>query len=309
MATAPALDVCKITLPNKWVDAWGFEAAFYAAGHAHGPVATSIIVEFPEKCRLMIDVVIRLLSLCNQVASCCKHVHLQFAPSGDLRGYLSRMGFFDHLVGNVEVSPGRPEISGAKVYRGGNQGLVEIERFNRSEAEEKALVGRLAATVERGCSNRADKKEIGGAIFSIFGELIGNVFEHSKSTLDAYAAVQTYPAGNRVTVAVSDSGIGIMSSLKPALVNTRWHNLSEVDLLVEMFKEGISSKTEDNRGLGLKASALHAARFRADLDVRLLNQRVFLKPSSDIYTPHVAYSQAQLPLIWGTHISFSFKLD
>ena len=55
-------------------------------------------------------------------------------------------------------------------------------------------------------------------------------------------------------------------------------------------------------------SAKHAIGFRADLDVRLLNQRVLLKPSNNEYQPNMAYSQEQLPLLWGTHIAFSFKL-
>lgn len=309
MATALSPDECRITLPAKWVDAFAFEAALRSAGDAHGTGVRSVVVELPAECRLMIDVAIRLLSLCNQLAACSKRVRLDFALLGDLRGYLSRMGFFDHLSGHVDVLPNRPVISGANLHRGGNQGLVEIERFNRKDGVDQALVGRLAQTVQRGCAGRSDVTAIHSAVFSIFGELIHNVFDHSQSTLDAYAAVQTYRGGNRVTVAVSDSGIGIMNSLRPALKNTRWDNLSEVELLIEMFKEGISSKNEDKRGLGLKTSARHAALFGADLDVRLLNQRVFLKPASNVDAPHVAYPQAGLPLIWGTHIAFSFKLD
>jgi hypothetical protein len=43
---------------------------------------------------MKIDVVIRMLSLCNQLASCLKDVHLQFTPPGDLSGYSKRQDDF-----------------------------------------------------------------------------------------------------------------------------------------------------------------------------------------------------------------------
>lgn len=309
MATASSLDVCMVTLPNKWVDARAFEGALCAGGQAYGPHIKSVVVEFPEDCKLMIDVAIRLLSLCNHLKACSKDVRLFFSPNGDLRGYLNRMGFFDHLSRDVDVLPFRPFFSGANIHRGSNRALVEIERIDCRMPVDQSLAPRLAETVERACAKRSDAKDVGFASFNIFSELIKNVFEHSHASADAYAALQTYTGGNRLTVTVSDSGIGMMGSLRPTLVGTDMHALSNVDLLVEMFRRGVSSKHEGKRGLGLMSSAKHAIQFRADLDVRLHHQRVLLKPSNDIYSPHMAYSQTDLPLLQGTHVSFSFKLD
>lgn len=306
MATRASLTECIIELPAGWVDTWKFESALIKCGDALGAMYSTIIIKIPAGCKLMIDVVIRLLSLCNQAIACTKRVRLEF--SGDTMGYLNRMGFFDHLAPAAEVLPSRPFYSRAAIHRGGNRGLVEIEKFSGTDTVEQNLVPRLVAAVERGCVARSDVKQIGDAMFSIFGELVKNVYDHSQTSLDAFAALQTYPQGNRLTVAVSDSGIGIMKSLRPTLKGGRWDNLSDVDLLVEIFREGISSKPEDKRGLGLKSSAKHAIGFKADLDVRLLNQRVVLKPSNNQYQPNMAYSQEQLPLLWGTHIAFSFKL-
>ncbi len=300
---------CTLELPGNWVDAWKFEKALVRCGDALGPMYSTIIIKVPVGCSLMIDVIIRLLSFCNQASACTKRVRLEFADGGNAMGYLNRIGFFDHLATAVDVSPARPIYSGAAIHRGGNRGLVEIERFSRTNVVDQQLVPRLVAAVERGCAARADVRQIGDAMYSIFGELVKNVYDHSETSLDAYAALQTYPQGNRLTVAVSDSGIGIMKSLRPTLTGGRWDNLSDVDLVVEIFREGISSKPEDKRGMGLKSSARHAIGFRADLDVRLLNQRVLLKPSNNEYQPNMAYSQDQLPLLWGTHIAFSFKLD
>lgn len=300
---------CTVELPGNWVDAWKFEKALVRCGDALGAMYSTIVIKVPVGCSLMIDVIIRLLSFCNQASACTKRVRLEFADGGNAMGYLNRIGFFDHLATAVEVSPARPVYSGAAIHRGGNRGLVEIERFSRTNAVDQQLVPRLVTAVERGCAARADVRQIGDAMYSIFGELVKNVYDHSETSLDAYAALQTYPQGNRLTVAVSDSGIGIMKSLRPTLTGGRWDNLSDVDLVVEIFREGISSKPEDKRGMGLKSSARHAIGFRADLDVRLLNQRVLLKPSNNEYQPNMAYSQDRLPLLWGTHIAFSFKLD
>ncbi|MBX3565587.1 MAG: hypothetical protein KF730_13540 [Sphingomonas sp.] len=309
MATSPYLDTCTLELPDGWVNAWKFENALMNCGDALGASYITIVIKVPAGCKLMIDVIVRLLSFCNQAVACTKRVRLEFETAAGAASYLNRVGFFDHLAAPVEVTPARPTYSGAAIHRGGNRGLVEIERFSRASSVDQNLVPRLVAAVERGCAARPEVKQIGDAMFSIFGELIKNVFDHSQTSLDAYAALQTYPQGNKLTVAVSDSGIGIMKSLRPALTGSKWHNLSDVDLVVEIFREGISSKPEDKRGLGLKSSARHAIGFRADLDVRLLNQRVLLKPSNNEYQPNMAYSQERLPLLWGTHIAFSFKLD
>jgi anti-sigma regulatory factor (Ser/Thr protein kinase) len=260
----------------------------------------------------MIDVVIRLLSFCNQLIMTTRRVRLEFADGeSGVMGYLDRMGFFDFLSPLVEVRPTKPCLSGARIHRGANRGLVEIERFSAGQSADRQLVPRLATTAERCCASRSDARQIKGAIFEIFGALVDNVFQHSgEQRLDAFAALQAYPKGDRLTVTVSDSGVGIMGSLRPALVAKRstLNELSDVDLLVEIFREGISSLDDEKRGLGLKASARAAVKFKADLDVRLPQQRVVLKPANGQYRSNTAYSQEGLPLLWGTHISFSLNL-
>jgi hypothetical protein len=303
---------CVLEFPAAWINTWRFEQALKRCGDALAKGFNSIIVRVPAGCRLMIDVVIRLLSFCNQLISTTRRVRLEFADGeAGAMGYLSRMGFFDSLSPLVDVRPCRPRESGARIHRGCNQSLVEIARFSASQAPEAALVPRLAETAARGCASRSDAKEIHGAIFEIFGALIDNVFEHSgQRELDAFAALQTYPKGDQLTIAVSDSGIGIMKRLRPALVGKRAHlnRLSDVNLLVEVFRQGISSLDDDKRGLGLKASAHAAIKFKADLDVRLPQQRVLLKPANGHYRANTAFSHDGLPLLWGTHIAFSLKL-
>ena len=112
-----------------------------------------------------------------------------------------------------------------------------------------------------------------------------------------------------VSVAVSDSGLGIMNTLRPALEkeSPSLARLSDVDLLVEVFQQGVSRHGTD-RGCGLKGSAAKAIKFKAKLDVRLPNSMVVLVPSDDGYRPSTAFCYDSLPLIWGTHICFNFSL-
>jgi hypothetical protein len=299
-----------VDLSDGWMNTQKFEDALLSAPALFVTPRTSVVIRIGTNCRLMIDVVTRLLSLCNQLIAADQSVRLEFSGGQTATGYLDRIGFFDGLSRNVEVWPSRPRFSAAHVYRGGNAGLIEIERFTTSSSLDRALAQRLAHAVERNCAGRADIKAIEGAIGTIFGELINNVCEHSASTLDAFAALQTYRGGNSLVVSVSDSGIGILESLRPALLKR--HDpiafKSDVDLVVELFRRGVSRLDDTKRGCGLPACASHAVKFGADLDIRLARQRVFLRPSGSDYAPNLAYTHDGLSLLSGTHLSFTLKL-
>ena len=173
---------CCIDLPPLWVTASRLEEALRRSGHPHR--AADVLIRFPIGCKLMIDSAVRILSLANQLDHCTGRVRLDFLEGepGAL-GYLNRMGFFDHLSGNVEVTPSRPEYSGAQLYRGGNSGLVEIARINKNDRDRK-LPDRLTAVVGQSCRSRRDVNELCGAAWTIFAELIDNVFSHSQTPLD-----------------------------------------------------------------------------------------------------------------------------
>lgn len=298
---------CRIDLPSAWVSASVFEEAMRRAGHPHE--AMEVAIRFPVGCKLKIDAAIRILSLSNQLDFSTRRVRLDFAEGerGTL-GYLNRMGFFDHLSDLVEVTPARPAYSGADFYRGGNAGLVEIAQINKDNRD-RSLPDRLTEALMRSCSGRRDARELEGAAWTIFAELIDNVFEHSQTRLDGYAALQVYTGGNHLLVSVSDSGLGIMRTLRPTLQTEfpRLVGLSDTALLVEVFRQGISRHGAD-RGCGLKGSAAKAIKFNAKLDVRLPNQRVQLTPARGIYQVNTAQCFDNLPLLWGTHIGFAFTL-
>ena len=292
--------------PSSWISSDAFERALRAGIAPHCSTASEVRFDVPVGCKLMLESIIRLLSLANQLVACSKRVTLNFleGESGAM-GYLNRMGFFDHLAKEVIVLPERPSFSAAQAHFGANSHLVEIARIAKDHVD-RNLPTRLAEAVRNACSARSDVEELQKAAWFIFAELVGNVEEHSSTALDGFAALQVYSGGNKLVVAVSDSELGIMETLRPSLKSEfpQLASLSDADLLVEVFKSGISRFGAD-RGCGLKGCAAKAIRFRADLDVRLPQQRVTLMPSEFGYA-RASWCE-QLPLLWGTHISFSFK--
>lgn len=258
----------------------------------------------------MTDAAVRLLSLFNQLDYTTRCVTIDFEnDENNVLHYLNRIGFFESLAPNVIVLPQRPAASAVRRYRGRNPSVIEIARIDRS-ARDETLPNRLANAIALACSSRQDIQELEGAAWTIFAELIDNIFSHSQTRLDGFAALQVYPKGNCLKVAVSDSGLGMLETLRPALQSEapKLASLRDVDLLVEVFRKGLS-RHGPNRGCGLKGCADKAIKFRAELDVRLPEARVLLVPSVDGYTPNRAVCYSGLPLIWGTHICFTFQLD
>lgn len=208
---------CVVRFSAQWINASRFEWALRNSCGPHEQGTYEVTFEFPSGCKVMVDAAIRLLSLVNQLASTTRRVRLDFEEGeAGTMGYLNRMGFFDHLFDSVEVRPHRPYYSAAALHRGGNAALVEIARINKSARDEE-LPTRLADALMQSCGTRADAAELKGAAWTIFAELIDNIFSHSRTELDGYAALQVYSRGDRLSVAVSDSGLGIMETLRPAL--------------------------------------------------------------------------------------------
>ena len=301
---------CLIEFPPNWISARVLEEVLVSGCEPHDPDNAKVEFRFPTGSKVMIDAALRLLSLFNQLDHSMHRVRLHFEEGLDgAMGYLNRMGFFDHLSPRVDVLPIRPDFSGAEIFGGMNAGLVEIARINR-EVRDNALPSRLTDALISACGDRSDASELEGAAWTIFAELIDNIFSHSQTPLDGYAALQVYSGGDNLKVAVSDSGLGIMETLRPALKHEApaLLRLSDLELLVEIFRQGISRHGAD-RGCGLKGSAAKAMKYKAELDVRLPNARVLLKPGTQEYRPDTAFCYEQLPLIWGTHICFTFRLD
>ena len=183
---------CVVRFPAQWINASRFEWALRNSCGPHDANTFEITFEFPSGCKVMVDAAIRLLSLVNQLASTTRRVQLNFEEGeAGTMGYLNRMGFFDHLADAVEVFPSRPFYSSAELHRGGNAALVEIARINK-DARDEELPTRLTEALMMSCHARPDAAELKGAAWTIFAELIDNIFSHSGTELDGYAALQVY---------------------------------------------------------------------------------------------------------------------
>ena len=299
-----------ITLPPRWVNASVLEDSLRQGPSPLSSQSSEIVFQVPGKCNLMTDAAIRLLSFLNQLDFTTRRVVLKFAAGGNgVLPYLDRIGFFQCLAPDIVVLPRRPTGVTAVRYRGRNPNVVEIARIDRKVRDRK-LPNRLTSAISSACNKRPDVEELEGAAWTIFAELIDNVFSHSQTPLDGFAALQVYPRGNCLKVAVSDSGLGMLDTLRPALKaeHPKLAGLKDVELLVEVFKQGLS-RHGSNRGCGLKGCADKAIKFGAELDVRLPQVRVLLVTSTNGYAPNRAFCYSGLPLIMGTHVCFTFQLD
>ena len=257
----------------------------------------------------MVDAAVRLLSLVNQLQHSHKTVTLEFADGMDgTMGYLNRIGFFDFLSRGVNIMPARPTYSGAQIYSGANAGLMEIVKIDPSLTIPSESPGKqLSNAVLRSCAGTSRDSNFGNAIWSIFSELIKNIYRHAQSPVVGFAAVQVYKRSG-VRVAVSDSGIGILDSLRPALHErgSPYATLSDKDLLVQILEKGGLSRDEDG-GLGLHGSAGKAMKYGAKLQIRLQRSGLQWLPQSGINLPNRTLYKSDLPVIWGTHLVFDFK--
>src|SRR6185369_16218255 len=97
-------DITIVFQPN-WVNCHKFELALEsAAASPHSKSVAKVVFVFPQRCKIMIDSGIRLLSFVNQLCHSGKMVTLDFEEGDDgTMGYLGRVGFFDFLNASVNV--------------------------------------------------------------------------------------------------------------------------------------------------------------------------------------------------------------
>jgi hypothetical protein len=301
-------DYTLITIPPAWVSAAALDEVQVAAGDPLNSEARQVVIRVQRTSKPMTDVVLILLSLANQMAASGREVTLQFDGGWNgVMGYLDRVGFFQLLDASIRKHPPLPTRSRATTCAGGNRGVVEIRRL-RADARGRDAPRLLVAALEAATSSRRDAQALATAGFTVFAELIDNIYEHSSTHLDGYAGLQVYANGNSVRAAVSDSGLGILDTLRAGSLDWRDACLGDSELIVELFRRGISRHGRF-RGCGLRRCADHALRFGGVLHLRLPRCRVRLVPGASGYQAAVAYYKDNLPLIQGTHLHFEFQLD
>lgn len=300
-----------VQLPSRWIDSAGLESALMVD---RGPFRTqewTIRLVVPKGAALMVDAAVRLLSLTHQLETVGKRVVLDFIDKENpAYKYLNRIGFFDELSANAEVYPERPSYSAALHYRGNNSGLVEIAALKPGPPDqslparlERALVGAMRLSVH--------PDQLAADAFYLFSELIDNVYAHSESHLTGYAVLQVYRQARLARIAVTDSGAGLLGTLRPSLRKfyPGLMDLGSTELLVRALREGKLSRLGQGHGGGLKRCADRAVQLRANLEIRLAGNSLRINAKHGSLRTGLAEIHEHRPLIGGTHIVIEFPLD
>ncbi len=312
-------DECHIfdlTGKSNWVSEHDFENSLKIAGCLLSSEEDRCVIRFPKNCKILLIAGARVIALANQAAYLGKSIELDFTNCQSTKNYLDRLGFFDHLNSDVAVLPARPAGSKAKQYRGNSESLVEIASINLEKFDyslPKNLTKRFAFHAGENYYQSA---------FTIFSELIGNVQEHSETPTPGFVALQLYKGKRRhIQTVISDSGLSIALTLKR---NLQMHypnlfkelELSSVDADIYLVSRALtqgglsqfgSHPDEAARGLGLKRTQSHAAKYNAIVVVRQPEFELKIKYRDGEL---VDISQKKgLCRIDGTQVCFDFYLD
>ena len=299
---------CRITLPGHWITAKVFEQILQRSQKCLSREDTRLIVIFHKRCRVMVDAAARLLSLANQLTAGNRPVTFAFDGTwNEAMGYLARINFFHMLSEQVKIVPERPDAPLINHQQNNNLNLVEFVSIHPREQE--AMLGvprRLTDALILAMDVCSDTQRLRHTAFTIFAELIDNIYNHSQTTLDGFVGLQVYRAGGEVQVAVSDSGVGLIQTARPKLPSNELMK-SDREIVTRIFREGVPWD-EDKRGLGLKQCAAKAIKLSARVNVRLAHLHLELAPTEQGYQVLEKECSWNLPLLQGTHICFYFPL-
>jgi hypothetical protein len=303
----------ELTLPDGWVTADDFETALRMTGAVLDGPSSTVRISFPPTCKPMIDCTARLLALVNQLAHRKKVVTVDITNAKSTSTYLNRAGFFDLLHDNVIVLPNRPIRSAARRFQGQSDNMVEFGAVDPDpEADNTKLIVQLTNKFVQQ-SSPAHKV----AAFTVFSEMINNVSQHSQASLHGFAALQKYSGKHdHIQTVVTDSGVGIADTLRPALKD-HYSELfeqfgtkspaSDIGLVIAAMGKGEISRFGEGRGLGFKSSREHAVKFHAILSVRQEEFCLRFEYRNGQFA--VVQKQSRLPKLQGTHICFDFYVD
>lgn len=293
---------------TSWLTTEQFETALCSSGSPLEDGRCNVVFKFAPKTSLLLDAMARLLALCNQLVASGKSLTLDFSNCKSTAGYLNRIGFFDHLAKTTTVLPTWPRTSLASAHQGENAGVVELATISMDMRDDE-IPRRLQRSFEQ-CAGPTYPVRV----LTILGELFDNIHEHSESSIPGFAALQVYRKGSHphICTVFSDSGIGIVGSLKPTLNSEMRCLLAEtnkslgVALIEYIFSHGqLSRLHEDGRGLGLKRAGDFANALNASITVRQDTFEVTIR-----YRAGKLEFQHRLDLkkMHGTHIGFNFDL-
>ncbi|HVB74450.1 MAG TPA: ATP-binding protein [Ktedonobacteraceae bacterium] len=300
-----------VQLTDQWITAAKFEQALQDAWKIRNLSIyknTRVTFHFPSSCKIMVEASVRLLSLANHLVEEGSQVTFKFeGEQHEAMSYLNRANFFALLSEQVVVLPVRPNPIVTSYYQGHSPNLVEFKAIHPRHIESVNVVpSQLADKLAAAISTHSASQPFGQTPFTIFAELISNVYHHSQTELDGFAALQVYK--QRVQVVVSDSGIGLLETLRPKLLSPSTKQLEDMEL-IRLFFRGDLAWDSGNKGQGLQECARRSLKLHGSVSIRLALCSMHLNPSPHGYeTTNIHYQRHLVPLK-GTHICFSFPLD
>lgn len=311
---------------GTWIDGSSLDRSIAKEGSPLESDSQKIIFVVPAGCKIFLEAEARLLAYSNQCVCSGKNLTIDFNECENTLGFFNRNGFFDLLDPRVVVLPSRPVITSSTVYHGNSDAVYEfaaIDAIDPDESIPQRLKESFVRLVEVILKKPGAGQTYSDPAFLVLSELFGNVRDHSESPSPGYIALQRYkghggpkPVSPHIQTIVSDSGKGIVGTLKPVL-ETRYADIYRMldfgdpasgPLLVKtVFEKGqISRSSDEGRGLGLKRSGEIASKYNAKISVRedkFELKMIFRDGNLESYTYDV-----DLPKIEGTHICFDFIL-
>lgn len=220
-------------------------------------------------------------------------------PTGDLRSYMARIGFFRFLPLEVNVQPALSEDEGLKwlTYKSKNDGLLEFTLLNDEDA-----VSRMADQVHHISTTKLGYSEVpAAALCCTLSEIGKNTFEHSGQS-KAIVTMQTYPHGKipRVELVIADAGQGIKKKLdKSKYASAIKDDESAINLAIQ---PRISSKDHEHAGNGLSSVVGFTKELNGILDIRSGAAKHHVRGADK-----TAWSLS-VPQINGTQVIFSLPM-
>jgi anti-sigma regulatory factor (Ser/Thr protein kinase) len=209
---------------------------------------------------------------------------LQLPESGDVAGYMARMGFQKEAEGLFEIhGAGQKRREGAA-----SNVLLEITPI-RSHEDVHSVIDHVQERAGVILTERLGYSRGDASMFSmILSEVCQNIIEHAEA--GGWVGIQTYNWAKRlgrqvVVIAVMDLGIGFRGSLArehSVRYGDRW---SDATALEAAFMHGTTRFRDPGRGQGLKQIRTRVLRWGGKVSIRSGTARIADIPDWDDAPP------------------------
>jgi anti-sigma regulatory factor (Ser/Thr protein kinase) len=209
---------------------------------------------------------------------------LQLPDSGEVTGYMARMGFQREAAELFEIHGGGPR----RREGGASNVLLEITPI-RSHEDVHEVIDHVQARAGTILTERLGYSRGDASMFSmILSEVCQNIIEHAEA--GGWVGIQTYNWARRlgkqvVVIAVMDLGIGFRGSLAKehsVRYGDRW---SDATALEAAFLHGTTRFRDPGRGQGLKQIRTRVLRWGGKVSIRSGTARIADIPDWDDAPP------------------------